>query len=137
VYASVAVRALSAGRPVPGGLSPVLIPVDRILQRWAVSIGSGLPTDVWDDSRVARPPPLDDDSAIILDRIVLHAPRRERRVIVLWYRTPAPTAVIAKRLNLGKTSLKLELHAAQFYVRAHIIACGSGQLRRMLLLERD
>lgn len=90
-----------------GGVLPkALLPTDRILQRWDVSIGTGLPSDAWDDTKKARPPPLDDDIATIVDQIILHLPRRTNQVIVAWYRTPEPTEVIASRLKMSQRSLE-------------------------------
>jgi len=93
-----------------------------------VSVGSGLPTERWDDSRVARPPPLPDDVAIVVDRIVLKAPRRKCLVLKLWYRTPAPTTVIARRLNVVPRALNLEVNAAVTYSRLRFLATGHPSL---------
>jgi len=91
-----------------GGVLPKeLLPVDRILQRWDVSIGTGLPSEAWDDNpRTSKPPPLDDDTATVVDQIILRLPKRTNQVIVAWYRTPQPTEVIARKLNMSARSLE-------------------------------
>jgi hypothetical protein len=88
-------------------ISGELVATDRIMQRWAVSVGSGLPTDVWDDNPKSRPPPLDDDTAVKVDRIVQHLRPRDRKLAHLWYRTPDMTVVeVAQRMGLAsRTSI--------------------------------
>lgn len=102
-----------------GGVLPVeLLPVDRILQRWDVSIGSGLPSEAWDDNpRTSKPTPLDDDTATVVDQIILRLPKRTHQVIVAWYRTPQPIEVIAHKLNLSSTGLKRGLKVCLNFTR--------------------
>lgn len=83
---------------------------DRICQRWAVSVGTGIPTEKWQDSVRSRPPPLDDDMAIIVDQTILRLPESTKRVIVKWYRTDLPNSVIAKQLNLTPATLIVAWH---------------------------
>lgn len=83
-----------------------LVSTDRILQRWSVAVGSGLPSDEWDDLPVARQPPLEADLAVVVDRTVLRAPRLHKRVVTYWYRTPAPIQEISRRLAVGNDELK-------------------------------
>lgn len=89
-----------------GGIPAEFLTTDRIMQRWAQANGSGLPTDRWDDSRQSRPDPLDDHSALIMDRIVLTCPPTTRRIVEAWYRTPLPTRTIAKQLGMSKRALE-------------------------------
>ena len=77
-----------------------LITTDRILQRWAVSVGAGLPTEEWDDAPQARPDPLPDDIAITVDQCILKAPPRTQEVITRWYKTPEPVEVIGRALGM-------------------------------------
>jgi DNA-directed RNA polymerase specialized sigma24 family protein len=97
---------------------------DRICQRWAVSVGLGLPTAIWQDGVASRPPPLDDDTAIIVDQIILKSPDKTRKVVVKWYRTQLPNTVIAEQLNLTprtlETAWKLALNFLQWrFIESH------------------
>lgn len=98
-----------------------LRPVDRIMQRWAVSIGSGLPQEVWDDTPQSKPPPLDDDMAVKVDRIVVKAHPRTYRLLWQWYRTPLPRGAIARMLNIRRGDLNLELTSALTYLRVQFM----------------
>jgi hypothetical protein len=69
-------------------IAPELMATDRIMRRWAVSIGDGLPSDTWDDQPQSRPPPLDDDTAVIVDRTVNALPAESRRLVILWWKVP-------------------------------------------------
>lgn len=93
------------GRAFETVVPPELATTDRICQRWAVSVGLGLPTDQWMDGLASRPPPLDDVTAIIVDKIILKSPPRTRRVTVKWYRTQLPQPVIAEQLGLTERTL--------------------------------
>lgn len=84
-----------------------LATTDRICQRWAVSVGLGLPTDTWMDGMASRPPPLDDVTAIVVDQIILKSPEKTKRIIVKWYRTQLPQPVIASQLNLTERTLTI------------------------------
>lgn len=94
------------GQVTTGVIPRDLLTTDRIMQRWAVANGSGLPTERWDDSRVARVPPLDDDTALLVDRIVLKLPPKTHTIVVHWYCRPLPTAEIAKMLRMSPRSLE-------------------------------
>jgi hypothetical protein len=76
---------------------------DRILQRWAVSIGTGLPG--WDEGRQSRVPPLDDPTAIVVDQLILRSPERTRLLVRWWYCTRAPQSVIAERLGISERNV--------------------------------
>lgn len=113
-------EALGRGRR----LDPELVPVDRLLRRWAVSIGDGLPSEEWQDNPKARVPPLDDTTAILVDRIVLAAPGRTRRMVKLWYKSNQPREVIAGIIGVARSAVYVEHKAALWYVRG---ACrGAG-----------
>lgn len=101
-----------------GGVLPKeLLPTDRILQRWDVSMGSGLPSDEWDDRPSSKPPPLDEATAVVVDQIILKLPRRTNLVVVSWYRTPEPTEVIARRLNVSPSTLEKGLRVCLNFVK--------------------
>lgn len=105
MYAKSVLKAM-LGEATTGVLDVELIPVDRIMQRWAVANGNGLPSDEWDDNPKARPPPLDDDTCILVDDIILRSPPRTQRVIVHWYCKPLPTREIARLMGMSPRSLE-------------------------------
>jgi len=115
---SVAKREEWFGRAAEAIVPPELVTTDRVCQRWAVSVGLGLPTDVWMDGIASRPPPLDDGTAIVVDQIILKSPEKTKRVIVKWYRTQLPQPTIAEQLNLTERTLvvawKLSLNFLQW-----------------------
>lgn len=102
---SIADRNEWLGRTAEAVVPPELATTDRICQRWAVSVGLGLPTDLWRDGISSRPPPLDDATAIIVDQIILKSPPRTRKVTVKWYRTQLPQPVLAEQLGLTERTL--------------------------------
>lgn len=105
MYAKSALKAM-LGEAVPGSLDPELVPVDRIMLRWAVANGSGLPANRWDDNpRQSKPPPLDDDTALVVDRLVLKCPEKTRIILQKWYCTPEPVHIIAERLKMSRRAL--------------------------------
>lgn len=81
-------------------VEPELIPADRILQRWARSVGCGMPNaeTYWE----SRPTELPTDAAIWVDRYVCSRPDRMRKFIHSWYRGQDASAVIAKRFSVGR-----------------------------------
>jgi hypothetical protein len=106
------------GRTLENACPPEFATTDRICQRWAVSIGMGLPTDVWMDGIASRPPPLDDDTAIIVDQLILKSPERTRRLIRAWYCTSMAQPVLAKRFNLaGERELILAWHLCLHFLQ--------------------
>jgi hypothetical protein len=99
------IRSVLRGESVPGVIPLPLLGTHRVMERWAVSNGSGLPTELWDDRKYSRPPPLDDDTATVVDQIVLHLPTRTRRIVEVWYCKPLPTIELAAELGMSKSSL--------------------------------
>lgn len=77
----------------------------RVCERWNVSVGLGLPTDMWQDAMQSRPPPLDDDTATVVDQIILKSPPKTRKAVVKIYRTQLPDFVIAAQLGLTPGTL--------------------------------
>ena len=116
-------------------MPPELLSTDYVMRRWALSVGSGLPTEVWDDALSGRLDPLDDATAIVVDRIVMKSPpRKVRRVIVTWYRTPVPPVEIAKRLRVEEWQLPLRLTAALCYMSLNFKESGHNPLVRLTVL---
>lgn len=103
----------------PGQLDPELAPTDMIMQRWAVSVGDGMPTEgEWNDEPQAKVPPLDDETAIIVDRLIMHQLLpRQRKFAFRWWKSRLPREVIAEELGLSRTSLTLERRSLLWYLR--------------------
>lgn len=120
------------GQATSGVTEPELIPVDRIMQRWAVANGSGLPSEQWDDTPKAKPPPLDDDTCLVVDRIVLNCPKTTRRIVVAWYRKPLPTKMIAQQLGMSPRSLDKAHKLSLNFLRWKFEESGNRTLDRLL-----
>jgi hypothetical protein len=132
---AVAIRAEWPGRSVECVVPPEFATADRILQRWAVSVGMGLPTDVWMDGVASRPPPLDDETSIVVDQAVLKSPEKTRRVIVKWYRTQLPQAVIAEQLNLTERTLTVAWKLSLNYLQWRFVESKHQPLLALLRLR--
>jgi hypothetical protein len=121
------------GRATECTLPAELATSDRICQRWAVSVGMGLPSDIWLDQIASRPPPLDDGTAIVVDQIVLKSPPRTRRLTELWYRTQTPQPMLAKQLNLaGERELRLAWQIVLGYLQWKFIETKHADLLALL-----
>ena len=105
---------------------------DRILMRWSASIGSGLPRDDWDDTARARLPPLDDATAIVVDRLVMQAPHVVRSLIRSWYCTPTPVESMARDRAISRATLYLRWRASLEYMRGRSIESRHDPLTRLL-----
>lgn len=108
---------------------------DRICQRWAVSVGMGVQSDKWQDEVRSRPPPLDDDMAIVVDQIILRLPESTKRVVVKWYRTDLPNSVIAKQLNLSPPNLIVAWHLSLNFLQHKFIGSGHKGLLAALRFQ--
>lgn len=120
------------GRSAELAVPPEFATADRICQRWAVSVGLGLPTDVWMDSIASRPPPLDDRTAIVVDQIILKSPEKTKRVIVKWYRTQLPQSVIAAQLNLTERTLVTAWQLSLNFLQWKFIESKHGDLLALM-----
>lgn len=129
---STTLRTLLSDRPQPFALPREVIGTDRVLQRWAVSVGSGLPTDEWDDNPKAKPPPLPDEVAIIVDKIVLAAPPKTETLIMRWYKSPDPAEVIGKRIGVSPSSVYRALASSLYYMRDRFESSGDLTLCRLI-----
>lgn len=76
---------------------------DRILQRWAASIGDGT-TDYDEVVLASRVVPLPDCVAILVDKLVLRSPYR--KLTEIWYRTPVSAGVIADKLRIQESEVR-------------------------------
>jgi hypothetical protein len=106
------------------GLDPELIPTDRLLDRWAVSQGSDDVMLKWEDAAPrSRPPPLDDDTAIIVDQVVMHSPVQTRKFVCRWYLRPnEPMSGLALALGLHRDSVLMRWRSSLWAMRREFIA---------------
>src|SRR5690606_21827753 len=123
---------LADDEPVRFVLPRELITTDRVLQRWAVSIGLGLPSEDWDDTPKAKPPPLSDDVAIVVDECVLKAPPKTRELVSRWYKTPHPVEVMARRLRCSARNVYKMHSIALHFMRWRFENTGNVELCRMV-----
>jgi hypothetical protein len=106
----------------PHNLDPILVPTDRILERWAVSQGSEEYLVGWQDVPPrSRPPPLSDDMAILVDRVILAAPVQTRNFVMRWYLRPGePVCALAKALGLHRDSVLMRWRSTLWYMRTRL-----------------
>jgi hypothetical protein len=106
------------------GLDPELIPTDRLLDRWSVSQGSNDAFLKWSDEVPrSRPPPLDEDAAVIVDRIVMHSPVQTRKFVCRWYLRPnEPMNALAEALGLHRDTVLLRWRSSLWAMRRAFIA---------------
>lgn len=106
------------------GLDPELIPTDRLLDRWSVSQGSDDAFLKWsDEAPRSRPPPLDDDTAIVVDKIVMHSQVQTKKFICRWYLRPnEPMSVLAQALGLHRDSVLMRWRSSLWAMRREFLA---------------
>jgi hypothetical protein len=132
------VRAARAERLIDKPMRPFVVPTefattDRILQRWAVSIGTGVQSDQWQDMPPrSRPPPLDDHSAIIMDQIVMRSQPKTKAIIFKLYRTDLPNSAIASMLNLTESTLQVAWEMSLLFTQKRILDSNDPALLEML-----
>jgi hypothetical protein len=134
MYAASVLKSM-LGQATTGVIPPELLTTERIMQRWTVANGSGLPTERWDDSRKSKPPPLDDDSAFMVDIIVRDSPPRTRRVVKSWCTDPSPTSVIARSLGMSPRSLEKSWIVALYYLKWKFECSNHGTLLKLLRIH--
>jgi hypothetical protein len=100
-----AVLAMIYGTRDSDDLPPELLPVELIHQRWAVSVGDGLPREKWDEISSARMPPLDDPTAIVVDQQIMRAPERTKLFIRTWYKAPAPIRSLSVKWGISEDAV--------------------------------
>jgi hypothetical protein len=107
-------------------LDPILVPTDRLLERWAVSQGSDDYYLRWQDGAPrSRPPPLDDVMSTIVDQIVMHSPVQTRKFTCRWYLRPnEPPTVLARDLGLHPDSLDMRWRSTLWALRREFIVHG-------------
>lgn len=111
---------------------PKIRAVDRLMQRWAIGHGSGLPVED-PGALAARLPPLDDATQIVIDRVITHdIPDTVRKLVCAWYRTQAPTALIARDRGISVRTVYRHWELSLEYLRELFIASNHSDLLRML-----
>jgi hypothetical protein len=112
-----------------------LIGTDRILTRWAVSVGDGLRDQPWQEVTRSQVPVLNDQVAIVVDQLILRSPPRTRELTELWYRTPLPREALAKKLHVHRDTLYVRWNAALHYFRGRFESSPLSELRRLCLTD--
>lgn len=113
-----------------------LVPADRIVQRWAVAIGYGLyAPEAWDAAKQSKPPPLDDDTAIVVDQIILKSPAKTRKFVQRWYKTPLPLQVLAEEFGMSERSAVQCWHLCLHFLDYRFRESGNKTLLGILRIE--
>jgi hypothetical protein len=107
----------------PHGLDPILVPTDRLLERWAVSQGSDEYLHGWDEVPArSRPTPLDDATAIVVDQTILHSTVQARAFVHRWYMRPGESVtVLAKALGLHRDTVHMRWRSTLWYMRRRFV----------------
>lgn len=118
----------------PNELPAELLTTDRILLRWAASVGDGTDDAAkWTELVRAKVPELPFDVAIIVDKLVMRAPPSYRLVTELWYRTPSPREVIGLRLGVSRHEVYNRWRLALFHYRRHFEGSPLAALRNLAI----
>lgn len=116
----------------PNRLPDELLATDRIMLRWAASVGDGLTDPAWTELVRSRVPELSWDVAIIVDQTIMRAqPREYREVVTMWYRSSAPRMVIAERLRVREDEVYVCWQGALAYFRRFFGTSPNNELRRL------
>jgi hypothetical protein len=109
-----------------------LLGTDRVLKRWAVSVGDGTEDLRWLEIAKSKFPPLDDQMAIVVDQLVMRAPQRTRKVVERYYRFPDnDLSDIARALNVRRENVKAHWHLALGYFRSRFLESPLSGLRAL------
>lgn len=109
-----------------------LFGTDRILKRWAVSVGDGTQDLSWLEIAKSRMPPLDDQTAIVVDQLILRAPTRVRLTVQRWYRFPDnDLSDIAAALRIRRELVKVHWHLALVYCCSRFLESPLSSLRKL------
>lgn len=107
--------------------------VNRIMERWAVGHGSGLPPDDVGALK-ARPPRLDDPTQCVIDDIVNHSPHLIKHLICQWYRTEIPVVTMANQRGIGVRTMYGEWHSVLNWLESAFRSSKHVDLVRMLAM---
>lgn len=106
------------------------------MQRWAVSVGSGLPSAPWDESRKSTLDPLDDDTAIVVDQIICHAPTMTRKLLREWYCGCGSASVVGRKIGVSRHTAYVLISEALGFLSRQFLRSGHAGLMGLLKLER-
>lgn len=121
----VARELMDRGWAQTGRLPANLLGTNWVMQRWGVSVGSGLPSEKWDDSGATPPPPLDDDTAIVVDRIVQKRLAFDmNRLAVELYKFGTPLCAVAKNLDISERGMLARQNRLLIDLREHFRGVG-------------
>lgn len=137
MYAGAVLKSLLDETTTKGRVIPhELLTTNRVMERWAVANGSGLPSERWDDNpRQSRVTPLDDETFLVVERIVNHSPPRTNRLVWGWYMRPVPTRELARELSMSPRSLERGLHVCLNYLRWRFESTRHLTLVRLLNVQ--
>jgi len=110
-------RIIHPGRPSRLDIELDLMPTDRIFQRWARSVGAGIPAEQWSDThtQASELPP---GAAIFVDQYICHSPHQVRQFLHAWYRGQDPSAEIARRFGFSREGVYLHWRAVLWSAKA-------------------
>lgn len=132
MYAGAVLKSM-LGQATTGVIPYELMTTNRVMERWAVANGSGLATERWDDNpRRSRVPPLDDETFLVVERIVNHSPPRTNRLVVGWYMRPLPTIELARELSMSPRSLEQGLNVCLNFLKFKFEGTAHSSLLKML-----
>jgi len=114
-------------------LAAVLDPVNRIMERWAVGMGDGLPDP--DQDPQARPPPLDDGTQVVVDQIVQHSEGSIQWFVRQWYCSPVPVMVMARERSVSSRKLHSMHEAVLEYLEDRFRASRHADLIVLLICQ--
>jgi hypothetical protein len=129
---AVALELLKAGDQKLTQLSVHLVPTNRVLERHAVGSGSGLPGDVWDDSRKSCVDPLPDRVHTVVDQLIIKAAYRYRDFEQRWYCGTGSVVSIMRDLGLSRSGVYLEWHCMLEYFKYQFERSENRDLRSLM-----
>lgn len=113
-------------------LGPDLLPADRVLQRWAASVGDGLPMESWEETPKSRMPALDDPTCIVVDQIVMHSPKRVKDMMIPLYKGTGSMTTLRRKLKLDIAGFYCDWRVNLMYFRVQCQKSGNRDLVKMV-----
>jgi hypothetical protein len=118
---------------MPAQLEADLAPTDQLLDAWArdgrEGQGGGMhPLEVMrliHEGAVLGADKLSTDEILILvDKTYLASPARTKALIDVWYKSPLPVTVKAKRLGISRAAMYTQWKAMLWYFRGALRSSG-------------
>lgn len=129
------------GKTTTGVIPTELLPIDRIMQRWdSAHRGGRLMTQeeievlaaLGELPQQSLPPPLDDDTTMVVDDIVRDLPPQTKRLTIMWYRRPLPTTEIARQIGVSDRSVERHWLLALNFLRWKFLESRDLTLSRLM-----